>query len=116
MGSGAESTAVTVELSVSEQEHLGSLIRWLNGSGISVQRSTGVPGPGEQGVMDFVTLIADSSVLGALVQVLPEFIKSKRSLAPAPLSVAVKIKGKSFTVTGSNADEVGAMVDKLLNA
>jgi hypothetical protein len=32
--------------------------------------------------MDFVTLIADSSVLGALIKILPEFIKSKRSPAP----------------------------------
>jgi len=101
-----------VELSVSDYSQLGSLADYLRLAvpGVQVTRSPGRPGPGEQGALDVLMIVADSSVLAAAFQVLPEFLRSRRK----GMSVTAKVKNKTLTVTGDNAEKVMQVVDRFL--
>jgi hypothetical protein len=68
------------ELSVSDHGQLGSLADYLNLAvpDAGVARSAGRAGRGEQGALDVLTIAADSSVLVAVVNVLPHFLRSRK--------------------------------------
>lgn len=102
------------ELSVSDYAQLGSLANYLRlaAPGVRVTRSPGHPQPGEQGALDVLMIAADSSVLVAVVKVLPEFLRSRK----ASMSVALTVKGKRLTVTADNTEEILAVIDRFLNA
>jgi hypothetical protein len=102
------------ELSISDYPQLGPLADYLRLAvpGLRLARRPGRPAPGEQGALDVLTLAADSSVLVAIVNVLPAFLKS-RKLA---LSVTVTVNGKKLTVTGDNAEEVIRVLDRFLDS
>jgi hypothetical protein len=102
------------ELSVSDYSQLGPLADYLRLAvpGVRLARSPGRPAPGEQGALDVLTLVADSSVLVAIVNVLPAFLKSRKSA----LSVTMTVNGKKLTVTGDNAEEVVRVLDRFLDA
>lgn len=107
----------TVELTVSDYSQLGSLANYLRLTApqASVTRAPGVPEHGEQGALDVLMIVADSSVLVAAIKALPEFIRSRKSKP----SVIVKVKdknGRSLTVTAANADEVAPILDRFLDA
>jgi hypothetical protein len=101
------------ELSVSDYSQLGPLADYLRLAlpGLRMARSPGRPVPGEQGALDVLTIAADSSVLVAIVNVLPAFLKSRKSA----LSATVTVKGKKLSVTGDNADEVQRILDRFLD-
>jgi hypothetical protein len=76
-----------------------------------VQRTAGGPGPREQGAADVLVLLAGSSSLVAAIKVLPEFLRSRRT----GLSITATVKGKPFTITVTNVDEVMPIMEKLLD-
>jgi Effector Associated Constant Component 1 len=101
------------ELSVSDYAQLGSLADYLRlaASGVRVTRSPGRPGRGEQGALDVLMIAADSSVLVAVVKVLPEFLRSRKS----GMSATVTVKGKRLTVTADNAEDIIPVIDRFLD-
>jgi hypothetical protein len=109
-----ESTAYgTVQLALSDPGQLPALTGWLTAAGqVQAERVPGRPGPGEQGAMDVLTIVASSSALIAAIRVLPEFIRSRRS----GFHIEVTSKGKSFVIDASNAADVLPILEKLLHA
>jgi Effector Associated Constant Component 1 len=103
-----------VELSVSDHSQLGSLQQFLNLTlGFSVVRVPGEPGAGEQGTLDVLAILAGGgSSLVAVVKVLPEFLRSRRT----DLSIMMTVRGKPFTLTATNAEEVIPLLERLLDA
>jgi len=104
---------VTAELSVSDYSELDSLVDYLRlaAPGLRVTRNPGRPGHGEQGALDVLMLAADSSVLVAVVNMLPTFLRSRKKA----VSVTVTVKGKKLTVTADNAGEVLPILDRFLD-
>jgi hypothetical protein len=81
-----------------------------------VVRLGGRPQSGELGVADALQVAADSAVLAAVIQSLPDFLGSRRKTAARPRSaVRVTIRKDSFEVTGSDAAEVAEILDRLLD-
>ena len=80
------------ELSVSDHGQVGSLEEYLRLAvpDVPVTRSAGRAGPGEQGALDVLMIAADSSVLVAVVKVLPEFLRSRKP----GVTVTVTVRGK----------------------
>jgi hypothetical protein len=102
-----------LELAVSDYSQLGSLTEYLRLGfpGARVTRVPGEPGPGEQGALDVVMLLADSSVLVAAVKVLPDFLRSRKN----GLSITIKTKGRQVSLTADNADDLVKVLDRLLD-
>jgi hypothetical protein len=106
---------VPVELSLSDYGQLGSLVDYLRLAApeVAVTRIAGRPGRGEQGALDVLTMLADSTVLVALIKVLPEFLRSRKP----GMSVDMKLPGKGhIKVTADNAADVMPVIEKFLDA
>jgi hypothetical protein len=102
----------TVQLAVSDPGELGSLrTRLTLVPAAEVVQVAGMPGPGEQGALDVLTVIAGSSGLVAAVRTLPEFLRSRRS----GLWVTATVDGKQMTVVATNVDEVTPVLERLLD-
>jgi len=103
------------ELSVSDYGQLSSLAEYLNLAmrTVDVTRGVGRPGPGEQGALDVLSIVADSSVLVAVVKVLSEFLRSRKT----GVTVTITIKGKrrQLTVTADEFEDVQSVIDKFLD-
>ena len=84
----------------------------LTAPGVVVTRVPGRPGHGEQGALDVLTALADSTVLVALVKVLQKISRSRKP----GMSVDMKLPGKRLTVTADNAEDVLPVIDKFLDA
>jgi hypothetical protein len=106
--------AGVAELWVSDHVQMGSLVDYLHLSvpGLQVTRSPGRAGPGEQGALDVLLLAADSSVLVAVVNVLPQFLRSRKTAT----TVTMTVRGKRLTVTADNAEEVTSIVERFLES
>ena len=104
-----------VELSVSDYGQLGSLADYLRLAvpDVPVTRSPGQAGRGKQGALDVLLIAADSSVLVAVVNVLPQFLRSRKPGLSA--TVTVKGKRKQLTVTADDARDVGPLVREFLD-
>jgi len=100
------------ELSVSDHAQLSSLMEYLHLSvpGVRVTRSACRAKPGEQGALDVLMIAADSSVLIAVVKVLPEFLRARKP----GVSVTVTIKGKKkrLTVTSEDFGDARQVIEK----
>jgi|GEM_PF-3121077 hypothetical protein len=105
-------TVESAELRVSDYSQLGSLRDYLRlmAPAAGVTRAAGQPGRGEQGALDVLMILADSSVLLAAVRVLPEFLRSRKT----GLSITMTVKGEPLTLTATNIDEVMPILDRLL--
>jgi hypothetical protein len=103
----------TAELSVSDYSQLDSLADYVRLAVPEVQmtRSSGRPGGGELGALDVLTMAADSTVLVAVVNALPAFLRSRKP----SLSITVTAKGRKLTVTADNAEEVLPVLDRFLD-
>ncbi|GAA1956765.1 effector-associated constant component EACC1 [Catenulispora subtropica] len=99
-------------LSVSEQDQLGSLERWLAGVDTAiVRRHSGEPGTGELGALDVLSVMVGSGGLVALSKVLPEFLRARR----AGIRIEAEVAGEKFSIEVTNADaETRRMVERLL--
>ena len=102
-----------VELAVSDPTQLGPLQGFLSLASldVSMRRMAGEPSPGEQGATDVLVLLAGSSGLVAAIKVLAEFLRSRKT----GLSITATVKGKPFTITVTNVDEVMPILEKLLD-
>ena len=101
-----------IELAVSDYAQISPLQDWLSSTpGVQVLRSSGSPSSGELGALDVLTVVAGSSGVVAAIRVIPEFLRSRRS----GLSITTTVKGEKFTMTATNAKDVMAIVERLLN-
>lgn len=103
------------ELSVSDYAQLGSLAEYLHLAmpGVRMTRTAGRAGRGEQGALDVLMIAADSSVLVAVVKVLPEFLRSRKP--GVTITVTVKGKQKQLTVTADDARDVQPVIEKFFD-
>jgi tRNA threonylcarbamoyladenosine modification (KEOPS) complex Pcc1 subunit len=103
------------ELSVSDHAQLGSLAEYLHLAvpDVRVTRGAGLAGPGEQGALDVLMIVADSSVLVAVVKVLPEFLRSRKR----GVSVTVTVRGqrRKLTVTAEDAGDLRPVIEKFFD-
>lgn len=101
------------EFSIPDHAELAALARFLGLAvpGLQVERSAGRPGPGQQGALDWVTIAASSSVISTAIKVLPRFLEARKP----GLSVEVKVKGSSVSVSGANLDEAMQVIDRALD-
>jgi hypothetical protein len=103
------------ELSVSDYGQLGPLADYLRLAApeVRVTRTSGQAGRGEQGALDVLTIAADSSVLVAVVNVLPQFLRSRRP----GLSATVTVEGnrRRLTVTADDARDAVGLVREFLD-
>jgi hypothetical protein len=112
-GEGIVDVSLSVEVSVSDQAELRSLREHLRRlPGVEVTQVPGSPAPGEQGAWDVLQILAASGgAVAVAIKTLPEFIRSRRS----DVTVTVKSKDRTVTVTATNVEDVMPMVDKLLD-
>jgi hypothetical protein len=103
------------ELSVSDYAQLGPLAEYLHLAvpGVPVTRIVGRAGRGEQGALDVLMIAADSSVLIAVIKVLPEFLRSRKP--GVTITVTVKGKQKQLTVTSDASSDVRSVIDKFFD-
>ncbi|MFF1400818.1 hypothetical protein ACFVZD_44740 [Streptomyces sp. NPDC058287] len=104
---------VTVALSVSDQAETRSLREHLRRNrNITVEQCAGAPGPGEQGVWDFLQVTAASGgMLVIAIKTLPDFIRSRR----ADVSVTVKTDEKEIVITAANTEDALRLMEKALH-
>ena len=108
-----EEASCSVDLIISDHSQLGPLRDFLTlaapGSRVSV--SSGVPQPGEQGALDMLVLAASSGGVLAAIRAIPEFLKARRT----GISITAEVKGKPFTLTATNVDEVMPILERILD-
>jgi hypothetical protein len=103
---------VTLELAVSDQSQLPVLREWLRGQqGVQVTVMPGMPGDGEQGALDILTVVAGSSGLVAAIKILPDFIRSRRS----GFHIETTVRGKALVLDASNVEDVLPLLERLLD-
>jgi hypothetical protein len=100
------------EVVVSDQGELRALRDWLAAPGVKVVQQAGVSAAGEQGVLDYLTVLGSSAGLVAAIQVLPEFLRSRRST----VTVTMKVKGEDIAVTAENVTDVMPVIERLIDA
>jgi Effector Associated Constant Component 1 len=101
-----------IELVVSDPSQVLSLRDWLRGQpGVTVATRPGVPGSGELGVLEVVTVVASSSGLVAAIRTLPDFIRARR----AGVRIEATIRGHRVTLEATNVDDVMPIVEKMLD-
>lgn len=103
------------ELSVSDYGQLGPLADYLRLAvpGVRVTRTAGRAARGEQGALDVLTIVADSSVLVAVVNVLPQFLRSRKP----GLTITASVEGKrrQLVVTAEDARDAAVVVREFLD-
>jgi hypothetical protein len=104
----------SVDLLISDRSQLGPLWDFLALTAPQVQMSVSGEAPrlGEQGALDILVLVASSGGVLAALRVLPEFLKARRT----GISITATVKGKPFTFTATNVDEVMPIVERILDA
>ena len=101
-----------IELVVSDPSQVLALRDWLRGQpGVTVATQAGVPGSGELGVLEVVTVVASSSGLVAAIRTLPDFIRARR----AGVRIEATIRGHRVTLEATNVADVMPIVEKLLD-
>ncbi|MEV6005389.1 hypothetical protein AB0M29_01125 [Streptomyces sp. NPDC051976] len=102
----------SVEISVSDPGEARSLREWLSDApGVSVETRPGVPGPGEQGVLDSLLMAGSGGALVAALKVVPDFIRSRRS----NVSITATVNGQPFTLDAENVEDVMEILERLLD-
>lgn len=90
-----------IELAPSDPAQLQSLASWLADIiGVRIERVPTTPGPGEQGALDALAVLASSSATVAAVKVLPEFIRSRRS----NFRIEITVRDEKVVLDATNAD------------
>lgn len=109
-----ENTLTSVEVSVSDPGELRSLREHLRRvSGVQVIQVPGAPADRVLGAWDVLQVVgASGGVLAVAVRTIPAFVRSRRS----DVSVTVKTKDKTITITATNVEDVTSVVEKALDA
>jgi Effector Associated Constant Component 1 len=103
---------IRIELAVSEPSQLRPLRELMRGqSDVDVAVATGIPGPGELGALDVLSVVAGSSGMVAAIRTLPDFIRARRS----SFRIEATIHGQPFVLNASNVNEVLPVLERLLN-
>jgi hypothetical protein len=63
------------------------------------------------GALDVLSVVAGSSGLVAVLRMMPEFLRARRS----GLSITATVNGEKFTMTASNVKEVIPILERMLN-
>jgi hypothetical protein len=101
-----------ITLAVSDQSEIASLRDWLREiPQVKVGTTLGKPGPGEQGAVDVLTILASAPALITAIKVLPEFIRSRRS----GFRIETTVRGKKFVVEATNSEDFLTVIERLLN-
>lgn len=101
-----------LQLNVSDPTQLPYLRDWLRQQpDVRVSLASGMPAPGEQGALTFLLLFAGSGGLVAAINVLPEFLRSRRS----NVHIEAMYRGKKFVLDATNVDEVLPIMERFLN-
>jgi hypothetical protein len=107
----AHEQRLEVELGVSDPSVLSSLYRWLREvPAIQVARVSGRPGVGEQGTADVLAAVASSSSLIAIVRMLPDFLRARRS----DVKIVLRVAEREVTVSADNVADVSVIINALL--
>jgi hypothetical protein len=103
------------ELSVSDYGQLSALAEYLHLAvpAVRVARGAGHAGPGEQGALDVLMIAADSSVLVTVVNVLPEFLRSRKP--GVTVTVTVTGKRRQLTVTSKDREDARQTIEKFFD-
>lgn len=108
---GASAQQEQIELGVSDLSQLPLLRDWLRAqSGVNVAVTHTAPGPGEQGTIDVLTVLASSSGLVAVIKTLPDFIRSRRS----DFRLETTIRGEKLVLDATNVEDVAVLLERLL--
>jgi membrane-associated two-gene conflict system component 1 (EACC1) len=100
-----------IALAVSDPAQLASLREWLGDQpGVQTTVVPGVPGPGEQGGLDALSMLVGSGGLIAALRVLPEFIRSRRS----GFRVEATVRGEKIVMDAENVEQVLPILDRIL--
>jgi NAD(P)-dependent dehydrogenase (short-subunit alcohol dehydrogenase family) len=101
-----------IELSVSDYGQIAALHEWLRSvPGVSVRRVVGTLEAGELGALDVLVAVAGSGGLVAVVRVIPEFLKARRS----SITINATVNGENFSITASNVESVMPVLERALN-
>jgi hypothetical protein len=85
---------------------------WLHANpAVTVTQRPGSLGAGEQGALDYLTVLASSGGLIAAIKILPEFLRSRR----AGITITLKAKDKEITLDATNVDNVMPIVRRILD-
>jgi hypothetical protein len=100
-----------ISLAVSDPSQLASLRLWLREiPQVTVGITSGQPGPGEQGAVDVLTILASAPALIAAIKMLPEFIRSRRS----GFRIETTVRGKKFVLDATNSEDLLAVLERFL--
>ena len=99
-----------LELAISDQSELPALREWLRGQpGVEVEVAAGTPGPGEQGALDVLTVLAGSSGLVTAIRILPAFIRSRRE----GLRIEGTFQGEKFVLEATNVKDMLPVLERM---
>jgi hypothetical protein len=112
MRDGSSVDLDSMDLVISDPSHLTALNdRMRSIGGISMVRTAVGPGPGELGGHDILTAVASSGLLIAVVKMLPDFLRSRRS----GIHIETTVKGQKFILDATNVDDVMPILVRLLD-
>ena len=109
-GTSGTSGQDEIRFEVSDPAQLSTLQQWLRQGPADVRITPGVPGPGEQGAADLLSVLAGSSGLVAAIKILPEFIRSRRT----GFHIETTVRGEKFVIDATNAEAILPVIEKLL--
>jgi hypothetical protein len=111
MSPHGESDDVALEVVVSDPSEMTALMNRLRAQRIGEVRTRFVPpASGEQGGHDVIVALASSGGLLALLRMLPEFLRARRS----NLRIETTVKGEKFVLKADNVAEVMPILERFL--
>jgi hypothetical protein len=108
-GTDNQAGVPSLELSVSDQAEFRALREWLGRvPDLEATPVPGQPGPGRQGAVDVLTILAGSGgALSVAITTLPAFIRSRRS----NLTITLREGERELTIRADNIPDAKDIVD-----
>jgi len=106
------SESITLELAISDPAQAPHLREWLRDQpGVRVTTRPGTPDSGELGALTVLVLLASSSGVVAAIKMLPDFLRSRRSV----VRIETTYRGRPFVLDATNVDDVLPLLERLLD-
>jgi hypothetical protein len=100
-----------LEFELSQASAISSFERWIDDTPMTqVRRVARPPSLHEQGAVDILAAVASSSSIVALIRILPEFIRSRRS----NVNVTIRVGDREATIGIENVKDAPAIIASLL--